>query len=56
MPPSATTNDREAVKVLIVNDDGEDLAGTATHWEFTDDRTQARVFDYLVTGLRRLSN
>jgi hypothetical protein len=40
-------NDREAVKVLIVNDDGQYLAGTATHWEFTDDRSQARVFDYL---------
>ena len=41
------TNDHEAVKVLIVNDDGQYLAGTATHWEFTDDRSQARVFDYL---------
>ena len=40
-------NDRVAVKVLIVNDDGQYLAGTATHWEFTDDRSQARVFDYL---------
>jgi hypothetical protein len=40
-------NDREPVKVLIVNDDGQYLAGTATHWEFTDDRTQARVFDYV---------
>ena len=40
-------NDREAVKVLIVNDDGQYLAGTATHWEFTDDRSHARVFDYL---------
>jgi hypothetical protein len=38
--------DREAVKVLIVNDDGQYLAGTATEWEFTDDRTRARVFDY----------
>ena len=41
------TNDHEAVKVLIVNDDGQYLAGTATHWEFTDNRRQARVFDYL---------
>ena len=40
------TNDRETVKVLIVNDDGQYLAGTATNWEFTDDRSQARVFDY----------
>ena len=43
----ALMNDRVAVKVLIVNDDGQYLAGTATHWEFTDDRSQARVFDYL---------
>ena len=40
-------NDREAVKVLIVNDDGQYLAGSAIHWEFTDDRSKARVFDYL---------
>ncbi len=38
--------DRPAIKVLIVNDDGQYLSGTATHWEFTDDRTRARVFDY----------
>jgi hypothetical protein len=43
----APMNDRVAVKVLIVNDDGQYLAGTATHWEFTDDRSQAKVFDYL---------
>jgi hypothetical protein len=39
-------NDREAIKVLIVNDDGQYLAGTAFGWEFTEDRGQARVFDY----------
>ena len=39
-------NDREAVKVLIVNDDGQYLAGTATDWEFTDERSRATVFDY----------
>jgi len=39
--------DRVAIKVLIVNDDGQYLAGTATEWEFTDDRARARVFDYL---------
>lgn len=39
--------DRVAIKVLIVNDDGQYLAGTATHWEFTEDRRQARVFDYI---------
>ena len=43
LPPM---NDREAVKVLIVNDDGQYLAGTATDWEFTDDRSRATVFDY----------
>ena len=37
-------NDREAVKVLIVNDDGLYLAGTAMHWEFTDDRRQGQGF------------
>ena len=42
----AGMNDREAVKVLIVNDDGLYLAGTAFEWEFTDDRSKARVFDY----------
>jgi hypothetical protein len=40
-------NDREAVKVFIVNDDGQYLTGTATEWEFTDDRSKAMVFDYL---------
>jgi hypothetical protein len=39
-------NEREAVKVVIVNDDGQYLAGTATDWEFTDDRNRATVFDY----------
>jgi len=39
-------NDRETIKVLIVNDDGQYLAGSAMHWEFTDDRSRARVFDY----------
>jgi hypothetical protein len=39
-------NDRETIKVLIVNDDGQYLAGTAFDWEFTDDRSKARVFDY----------
>jgi len=38
-------NDHEAVKVLIVNDGGQYLAGTALEWAFTDDRTRARVFD-----------
>ena len=39
-------NDREAVNVLIVNDDGQYLAGAAIDWEFTDDRSRAAVFDY----------
>ncbi len=37
----------EEVKVLIVNEEGQYLSGTATHWEFTEDRTRARVFDYV---------
>jgi hypothetical protein len=36
-----------AVKVLIINDDGQYLAGTATEWEFTEDRARAKVFDYV---------
>jgi hypothetical protein len=36
----------DTIKVLIVNEDGQYLSGTATHWHFTDDRAQARVFDY----------
>lgn len=40
-------SDGVPVKVLIVNDDGQYLAGTATEWEFTDDRTRAKVFDYV---------
>lgn len=39
-------NESEAVKVLIVNEDGQYLAGTAAHWEFTEDRSLAKVFDY----------
>lgn len=42
----AAMNDGVAVKVLIVKDDGLYLAGTAFDWEFTDDRSKARVFDY----------
>jgi hypothetical protein len=37
----------EAIKVLIVNEEGQYLAGTGTHWAFTEDRSRARVFDYL---------
>jgi hypothetical protein len=33
-------------KVLIVNEHGQYLAGTATRWEFTEERARARVFDY----------
>lgn len=36
----------DGIKVLIINEEGQYLAGTATHWEFTEDRTRARVFDY----------
>jgi len=40
-------NDPAAIKVLIVNEEGQYLAGTAAHWEFTEDRSVAKVFDYL---------
>jgi hypothetical protein len=40
-------NEPIATKVLIVNEEGQYLAGTATRWEFTEDRTRARVFDYV---------
>lgn len=43
----APMNDRESVKVLIVNHDGHYLSGTATEWEFTEHRTRAKVFDYV---------
>ena len=36
----------EAIKVLIVNEEGQYLAGTGKYWEFTEDRSRARVFDY----------
>ena len=39
-------NDADALKVLIVNEHGQYLAGTASHWEFTEDRIRARVFDF----------
>ena len=34
------------IKVLIVNENGQYLSGTAAHWEFTEDRQRAKVFDY----------
>lgn len=37
----------DEIKVLIVNEEGLYLSGTATQWEFTEDRARARVFDYL---------
>ena len=43
MPPMS---EPETIKVLIVNDDGQYLTGTAFAWEFTDDRSKAKVFDY----------
>lgn len=39
-------SESETIKVLIVNEEGHYLAGTAMHWEFTEDRCRARVFDY----------
>ena len=38
--------DLDVIKVLILNEHGQYLSGTATHWEFTEDRIRARVFDY----------
>ncbi len=43
---SARMNESETIKVLIVNEDGQYLAGTAAHWNFTEDRSLAKVFDY----------
>jgi hypothetical protein len=37
----------DEIKVLIINEEGQYLAGTGTHWEFTDERARARVFDYI---------
>lgn len=37
----------DTTKVLIINEDGLYLSGTASHWEFTEERTRARVFDYI---------
>ena len=34
------------IKVLIINEHGQYLTGTGTHWEFTDERQRAKVFDY----------
>lgn len=44
---SQASNAPAGLKVLIVDDDGRYLAGTATAWEFTEDRSKARVFDYV---------
>ena len=41
------TDSAETTKVLIINEEGQYLCGTAAHWEFTDDRARARVFDYV---------
>ena len=38
--------DPAAIQVLIINENGQYLSGTASHWEFTEDRSRARVFDY----------
>jgi hypothetical protein len=49
-------NPPQAMKVLIVNQDGLYLAGTATEWEFTEDRSRAKVFDYLQDHVGDLIN
>jgi hypothetical protein len=43
---TAAMNEPGTVKVLIVNEDGQYLSGTATAWGFTNERSEARVFDY----------
>jgi hypothetical protein len=48
----ATMSEPVPIKVLIVNEDGHYLTGTATHWEFTDERQRARVFDYVQDQVR----
>lgn len=42
----ASMNQPGEIKVLIVNEEGQYLAGTATNWGFTEERTRARVFDF----------
>jgi hypothetical protein len=37
----------ETIKVLIVNEEGQYLSGDATHWGFVEDRSRAKVFDYI---------
>ena len=37
----------EPIKVLLVNEQGEYLSGSALNWYFTEDRLRARVFDYV---------
>jgi len=37
----------EAIKVVIVNEEGQYIAGSAHCWEFTEDRARAKVFDYV---------
>jgi len=39
-------NEIGPIKVLIVNEEGQYLAGTAANWGFTEERMHARVFDY----------
>jgi hypothetical protein len=39
-------NDSPPIKVLIVNENGHYLAGTANEWGFTEERWRARIFDY----------
>ncbi len=40
-------NDPLCIRVVIRNEDGAYLAGGPDGWEFTQDRSKARVFDYL---------
>jgi hypothetical protein len=53
---SVPMKDAGGIKVLIVNEEGLYLAGTATHWDFTEERTRARVFDYWQDDVEKMLN
>ena len=40
-------DDKHAIKVVIRGPDGRFLKGAPEDWSFTEDRTEARVFDFV---------
>jgi hypothetical protein len=40
-------NDRHAIKVIIRSPDGKFVKGEPKEWTFTENRAEARVFDYV---------